>query len=220
MDQRAQSISRYARAVLIFFTIAFAFTLAPAFAVKLDPCKIALEMIPADHISNLRPLSEYFVDHPLLRAADYDGRTIVIKFPRQDKVESETFFIKLLSDLNMGPKVLGFVKIEGRFGVAMERIRSPAYMQMGAVGFLGGPRFQINSVQTGKTIAEVTRNIHILTDLEIYLSDFQMLITPEGRAVIIDPEYFTKGVETPEVLREHNQREIENVIRAIRSITQ
>ena len=193
----------------------------------LHGCDAYLEWHPlSGDFSNLEqiniPQDEYDeVGRPIYRTK-YQGQNVVVKFSRgnKEKMLIEAKYLKILSDLGIGPKFFGVSKIDGKDAMIMEEV--PNLTLIKAQEGLNTENIKIPKNQIQKVKDQLENIFRLLDERQIFAWDFQYIITPDYRIVIIDPELYISYAEFKIAVGPKDHRVAADVNRAliVRSISE
>ena len=146
------------------------------------------------------PIHEIGRDGRTIYRSQYQGNDVIIKIARgmnreglrngklfyeQDHIV-EARHSKLLSDLSIGPQFFGVSKIDHEYVLIIKFIPNLTLVKGGVT--TNPIKIPQDKIQT---LMDQLENIFKLMDQNrIWLCDFQFLITPEYKIVVIDPEFF------------------------------
>lgn len=152
------------------------------------------------------PEDEYDeVGRPIYRTK-YQGQNVVVKFSRgnKEKMLIEAKYLKILSDLGIGPKFFGVSKVDGKDAMIMEEVPNLTLIKAGEA--LNTKNIKIPKIQIQKLKNQIENIFKLLDQRQIFAWDFQFLITPDYRIVIIDPELYISYEETKSLLSRDDHR--------------
>ncbi len=149
-------------------------------------------------LNGLTPIDDSVLEHAgsvqkgLATAIFEDGTPVFIKAVGRNIVPSrptpinEYQWLTYLNSLGLGPKVFGVTKLNGKWAVVMEKVEG--YPTQAIVFKTSGPpKFKL----TQAMVDDIRNAARILeTNGVVGVPDFQFILTPEGRAVLIDPEWY------------------------------
>jgi hypothetical protein len=127
--------------------------------------------------------------------AKLNGRAVIVKLFSPEK-RSEKFFVNearwllILNKIGLGPEFYGVTQgPNGEMGLVMDRIEGQAFPVRERHSFRPDFSIQLRMLQdilnTGLLLAKAGLQ---------YTPDIQFILTPEGRAILIDPEFFAEKV--------------------------
>lgn len=160
-----------------------------------------LRVLEPTQLTNLRPpeVAGVGANHMKLYVGNLESESVFIKvsFAKTNTTmgykmfEKEAQWSKWMSDLGIGPKFKGIVKLEDGYSIVTENFPGAHIDELSAFASQSGA---INE----NTVRDLERIRATFAANKILPMDFHFRMSPEGRVVVIDPAfYLLKGRDVP-----------------------
>ncbi|QLY24275.1 hypothetical protein [Bdellovibrio sp. KM01] len=138
-------------------------------------------------LENLTPYGDHpdFLYLSKISGVEVIAKSLAPRFNRPSYPIEEVYFMKLLSDLGIGPKFFGVSEVKGEPVVVSQVIKGEIYHNLG-----DWPYKRWGMKRKADTVKQAALGLQELANLGVVAGDFQFFIDSNGKVYIFDTDYY------------------------------